>query len=498
MRDASGDADDRAGGAQTPSPAIGNGWGDPIAAPRIAALDDLRRAWEATPAGRPGPFAGRTLSGADVFWLAVSALAGPSGDTALAEKRLREAQYNALLRAALDLSAVNLQGAVLGGIHLRGAILRRVHLEHATLGAADLTDAFLAEARLTSAYLDRATLARAYLSGAHLDRCSLYGASLKDAVLYDAHLDDAILREADLQHADLRAASLRRADLTDARLQNANLGDAHLEQAILYEAHLASAVLRAAHFEGADLRRAVFDDVSRLNDAHLDHAALDQASFAGTNLAVVNWANVHRLGDEVLAGQQLEPIVAYDAAGRRTVKHGRRKPADTRTADYLAAGRAYRSLSVSLLDQGLSRAATRFHFRAEVMGRKASFYEAVARLRTPWGLLGPLLFFPWLLSLLLGIAAGYGIYHVWRLVVTYLAIVAGCAAVYYVSAQQGHMAMTVLDALLLSVTSFHGRGLQPPSTLNDTMRAVAGVEAVGGLLVEALFIAAFTRRVTGS
>ena len=498
MRDDSTDGDARPGVAWTPPPMTKDAWGDPIDAARKVELDDLRRVWDANPAGRPGPFAGRTLTGADVFWLAVSALAGPSGDTALAEKRLREAQYNALLRAALDLSAVNLQGAVLGGIHLRGAILRRVHLEHATLGVVDLADTFLAEAQLTGAFLDRATLDRAYLSGARLDCCSLYGAGLKDAVLYGASLDDAILRDADLEHADLRAASLRRADLTDARLQNANLGDAHLEHAVLYEAHLTSAVLRAAHLEDADLRRAAFDDGSRLNDAHLDRAALDQATLAGTNLAVVHWPDVRRLGDEALASQPREALVAYDATGRRTLKQGQGKSAQIRVADYLAAGRAYRSLSVSLLGQGLARAATRFHFRAEVMGRKAHFYEAVARLRTPWVLLGPLLFVPWLLSLLLSVAAGYGIYHVWRLVVTYLVIVTGCTAVYYISAQQRHVAMTVPDALLLSVTSFHGRGLQPSATLNDTMRAVAGVEAVGGLLVEALFIAAFTRRVTGS
>jgi hypothetical protein len=58
--------------------------------------------------------------------------------------------------------------------------------------------------------------------------------------------------------------------------------------------------------------------------------------------------------------------------------------------------------------------------------------------------------------------------------------------------------MSGVDALILSLTSFHGRGLQPSVGLTDGMRAIAGIEAILGLMLEALFIAAFTRRITGS
>lgn len=41
-------------------------------------------------------------------------------------------------------------------------------------------------------------------------------------------------------------------------------------------------------------------------------------------------------------------------------------------------------------------------------------------------------------------------------------------------------------------------GVQPPGLhLSDTLATLAGLEAVFGLLIEGLFIAAFTRRVTG-
>jgi hypothetical protein len=52
--------------------------------------------------------------------------------------------------------------------------------------------------------------------------------------------------------------------------------------------------------------------------------------------------------------------------------------------------------------------------------------------------------------------------------------------------------------LILSVTSFPRRGVPPPGLpLHDGLTALSGVEAVFGLLVEGLCIAAFTRRVTG-
>jgi hypothetical protein len=57
--------------------------------------------------------------------------------------------------------------------------------------------------------------------------------------------------------------------------------------------------------------------------------------------------------------------------------------------------------------------------------------------------------------------------------------------------------MTVINAVVLSLTSFHGRGLQPPVQLTDTISIVAAIEAILGLVVEALFIGSLTRRITG-
>ena len=157
-----------------------------------------------------------------------------------------------------------------------------------------------------------------------------------------------------------------------------------------------------------------------------------------------------------------------------------------------------RTLAVELHDQGLSRAATRFQYRGEVMSRRATYYEAMAHLKSRAFVKAPYYVVGWLLSLMLGAFAGYGFYHVWRLALTYVVIVGAFAGLYYAIGQQAVFGSNALDAVVLSLSSFHGRGLQPAADLTATIRAVAAAEAVLGLLVEALFIASFTRRITGS
>jgi hypothetical protein len=132
------------------------------------------------------------------------------------------------------------------------------------------------------------------------------------------------------------------------------------------------------------------------------------------------------------------------------------------------------------------------------MSRRVLFHRARRRLRSPWVLIAPLLFVPWLLSLLLSATAGYGVYHVWRLALTYALVVGAFAGAYLLAGQQAHTGLGAADALVLSLTSFHGRGLQPASGLTATMRQIASGEAILGLLLEGLLIAAFTRRITGN
>ncbi len=103
----------------------------------------------------------------------------------------------------------------------------------------------------------------------------------------------------------------------------------------------------------------------------------------------------------------------------------------------------------------------------------------------------------------MGAFSGYGD-KLWRLFLTYAVVVVGFAVAMLIFAVQVKQnqpvsAGTIRDTLVLSITSFHGRGLLPPDLhLDDGVATLSGIEAICGLLIEGLFIAAFTRRVTGN
>ncbi len=458
----------------------------------------------------PHQFAGERLTGADVYWLAVCTLV--AGETtrqpentlldpiSRAKAQLEKAKKDPLLRASLNFSLLDLSGAQLSGANLEDAVLGRVCLTGATMGAINLRDAYLGGAKLNDAFLDRATLEGTILRGAQMARTSLRFADARWADLGDATLNDAIMRNADLREAKLIGAHLARVDLREASLQQANFIQADLTDAFLFESMLQRTLFTDADMTGCDLRRTQLNAESRLNGAKLDRASLEQILFKETNLAVVEWkpftvtrANgepehfgVILLGDEVEAKEQRKRVYTYDAEGRqRDLKHGKRKTAKQRAKDFRAAERAYRALAVTLSDQGLSRDGTRFQYTAEVMGRKAQFFERH--------------YFRWGISLALGFFAGYGIHQIWRLLLTYVGAILGFTIAYYAIGRYGipTTTMTPINALLLSFMSFHGRGLAPTTGLTDVMRYVAVGEALIGVLVEALLVAALVRRITG-
>jgi hypothetical protein len=57
-------------------------------------------------------------------------------------------------------------------------------------------------------------------------------------------------------------------------------------------------------------------------------------------------------------------------------------------------------------------------------------------------------------------------------------------------------ALSPLDALVFSITSFHGRGFSPGEmlTLHNPLSILAAIEAIIGLLIEITLIATFTQR----
>ncbi len=292
------------------------------------------------------------------------------------------------------------------------------------------------------------------------DEQDTYGRELR----YDAamHLEGAQLRFAHLERANLARARLEGANLEGVALMGADLGGAHCDGVLLKRASLAGAYLRGASFN----ERSNLNEL-RLQDTVYGSARMVDIRWSGTNLAVIDWEHVTRLGEE-----------------RRAVLTARGKESGSRADTlrrYSAAVRAYRQLATALRAQGLNEDADRYAYRAQKL------QAVVLRRKGQW--------LRWLGSLLLDLVAGYG-YHPLRSALTYLLVVGGFAAAYDALGQAVSPQLGPVDALIFSLTSFHGRGFSPGAavTLHSPLTILAAVEAVMGLLIEIIFIATFTQR----
>jgi uncharacterized protein YjbI with pentapeptide repeats len=341
-----------------------------------------------------------------------------------------------------SMAGVCLEGADLRQAHLEGSILRRAHLEHASL---------------RWAYLDHADLHLAYLEHA---RC------------YGAHLEQASLKAAHLEYADLERTYLMGADLSKAHLEGANLDKAHLK------AHLGEGKV-----DPADLRGAFFDGATSLNEVILGDQAshfplLADVHWNDVNLALVKWAAVHMLGDEFNARQRK----TGNAKMRNKIK---------RLGEHEEAVRANRQLATALQAQGLNEDAARFAYRAQILQRttfRLQMLRPKVKLRQRLQSLGK-----WLFSGFLYLIAGYG-YRLGRSFFTYLLVIGTFMALYL--RLDPHLVW--YEALVVSMTAFHGRGFSPSTfTPGDPLSIASAVEAFVGLLIEVTLIATLTRRFFG-
>jgi len=83
-----------------------------------------------------------------------------------------------------------------------------------------------------------------------------------------------------------------------------------------------------------------------------------------------------------------------------------------------------------------------------------------------------------------------------RSLLTYALVVLAFAIGYFLMRESVHPALNPVDALIFSITSFHGRGFMPGEnvSLHNPLTIFAAIEAVIGLLIEISFIATFTQR----
>jgi uncharacterized protein YjbI with pentapeptide repeats len=408
--------------------------------------------------------AGLDLRGADLRGVDLSGLP-------LARMRggLTEAEWRTATADQLEAAAVHLERADLTGAELQGALLEGTHLEEARLGQADLR-----HANLSFAYAEGA-----YFSDAALEGASLLGTSLASAILTDARLERAVLRN----------AALAGADLTGAHLEGARLGDAHLAGKRLSEEDLTR--LRRirpdfpAVLPGACLYGAFFDAATALDDATLGDpeygcVSLADAHWGGANLAVVEWERVTVLGDE------REMVQSGGRGGPRP--GGAPTDGETWLRECLTAVRANRQLAVALQEQGLNEDAARYAYRAQNLQRHVISWQVRSGRIEKAG--------PWLFSWLLYLLGGYG-YRMWRILAAYALVVGVAAMSYYLLGQHGTPHMLWPEALLTSITAFHGRVFADQFAPGSPQAWVAALEAVCGLVVEGVFIAMLAQRFFG-
>jgi uncharacterized protein YjbI with pentapeptide repeats len=395
-------------------------------------------------------------------------------------------------------------------LHLEGANLfderTTIHLE-----GADLSEARLEGSNLVGAHLEMAHLQGSYLVAANLSQAYLQGVNLNEANLNEANL---IL--AHLEMAEFRRAHLKGADLSFARLGKSTLMEAHLEGANLNGAHLEGANLWNAHLEGANLQRAFFDSATELEGIHLGNDGFDgrkvnlfgKVAYFATHIlgqVVLFWGHqTHhdkdqtrhdkyspasladvRWGDAVLAVVKwsLVEMPGEEYKARQKKHDGKVKDKDTQIEEYEDAIRANRQLAVALQSEGLDEDAKRFAYRAQNLQRKLLWKQ-----RNFWR---------WFGSAMLALLAGYG-YRMWHILVAYLLIVLLCAGAYFVLGMYYEPHLSLLEAVLTSVTAFHGRVFSEPFLRPvEPQLWVTAFEAVSGLVIEGVFIAMLTQKFFG-
>jgi uncharacterized protein YjbI with pentapeptide repeats len=290
-------------------------------------------------------------------------------------------------------------------------------------------------------------------------------ASVEQRNMAMLHLEGANLSFVHLEGANLASAHLELGNCSQSHLVRADLHTAHLEGTLFFGTHLAGASLRGAFLDAAT----ILSNVVLVNE-EFGSAFLSDVRWGDTNLSLSNWTCIKILGDEYEAHQ---PMTWY----------GLVKNKSDWLRGYQRAVRANRQLALVLQREGLNEEAVHFAYRAQILQRKLLWKQ-----RSFW---------KWLGSAMLALLAGYG-YRIWRIFVAYLLIVLICAGAYFVLGIYYEPHLSLLEAVLTSVTAFHGRVFSEPFLqTGEPQLWVTAFEAVAGLVIEGVFIAMLTQKFFG-
>ncbi len=493
-------------------------------------------------------FKGQKLDRADIEWLLATHENGLGpvmwNDEQQRNRKgldLRGAELRGDGDEPLDVSKLPLAGLICTSVKLEGIILNGARLEGSDFNEANLSEAKLENANLSEAQLENtqfykaelretkfnkthlkgtnfsdAQLEKADFSDAQLEDTKFYKAKLKGADFSDARLEGAkFSKKAQLEDTKFYRAKLKGTDFSDAHLEGANFSNAQLEGVNFSRTHLENAQLSETQIKDADFSGAYLEG-SKLNGVQIESVQLGGVTLSkengvgpflvdiqwgNTNLAVVDWSQVTRLGETQVTRQNYNFV-----EGKKEKKNSK-----TRLDEHQTATRANRQLAVALQGQGMYEEAIRFAYRANVLQRKVFWYQIFEELQRIVGesvkkhwlaafrhvilVCGKCL--QYLFSHFLNLLAGYGYYPIITLG-WYIFVVGGFSILYAI---KGPLIWWP-DALVYSVTSFHGRGFLPnldnqPVTLHTPVVAYAALEAIIGLLIELSFIATFTQRFFG-
>ncbi len=367
----------------------------------------------------------------------------------------------AVLLEGTNLRWAHLEGANLNRAQLKGVNLNHAQLESATLCFAQVEDTKVQQAQLKRADIRFAQLKGVYLQGAKLIEANFCESQLEDVTFESANLVGARFYNAQLKEADFRWAQLEDADLQMTQLKGANFRFAKLKGAKLNFAQLEGANLSFIQLEGARLM-----DIALANSEGIGPQLAD-IQWGDVNLTVVDWSQIIMLGDERVACEEVDR------------EYGKKKEYGVRLREFKTAARAYRQLAVVLRNQGLNEDSARFAYRAHLMQRKVFRYQ-----HKVWQFLG---------SLFLGLVSGYG-YRAVRCFIAYALVIGVFASIYLLLGAH----LTWNEAIVISMTAFHGRGFFPEQFKpGDPQAMVAAIEAFVGLLIEVTFIATLTQRLFG-
>ncbi len=372
------------------------------------------------------------------------------------------------LRGA-DLAGEDLSAALLDGIDLRGAYLTNAQLEGASLRRCHLEGAYLDRVAASASCFRRAAMGHCYARFANFTAADLRDVDFTGAVLRRVRFDASLLRGASLAHCKLTRASLRSADLFQtwfggSLMMFATFGPVGVDPVVEKALHKADwlgfvtddppqkYLLRAAN-----LTLARFDAETLLNDV-----SLWSADTANPQVADVVWGDVNltavtgwgvKSGDETRAEGSSDPVL-YDRAARSN-----------------------RQLAVQLRRQGMSDASDFYGYHAKLCEIR-SFVLHGSYIR----LVG---------SALLAGLCGWG-FKPGRTVLWYLATLFLSWGGYLLTVPH----LSGWQDLVLSVSSFHGRGVFVSNlqSLSRPASVLVVIEAVIGLLIEATFVATFTQR----